>query len=97
MDVVLKRFFHHKGKMRAFGTITIEIFSLVAMLLKSLSKHLLCLIDLLSDFWQIGQLKRRSVFINQRFQVKTIETEVAILYIKAFLGKVKGLFYKIGI
>jgi hypothetical protein len=60
-----------------------------------MGKHLPRFFDLHTDFWQVGELHRRAIFIDQGFQVNTVVLEVIILYIKSFLGKIKGLIYQI--
>ena len=67
MDIVLQRFFHDEGKVRAFGAIAIEIFAFVLVLLDRGSKHLLSLVDLTADLGQIRQLQGSAVFVDQRF------------------------------
>jgi hypothetical protein len=82
---------------RAFGTIAIMIFPLVLMLFKGFLKQRLGLVDLRSNFGQIGKFQRGPVFFNNGFKIKIIEIKVTIFGFKSFLWEVESLFYEISI
>jgi len=83
--------------MGAFGAITIEIFALISMLFHCGSKHLLCFVDLHPDLRQIRQLQRRTVFVDQRFEIDPIELKIAVVDFETLLGEIEGLFHQIGV
>lgn len=64
---------------------------------ESLGKHVLRLIDLHTYLGQVGQFHGRAIFVDQGFQVETVEMEVSVLYFKTFLGKIKCLLYQVGV
>ena len=97
MNIVLERFFYDKREVGALGTVAIEVFPFIVMFLHCRGKHLLRLIDLLADLGQIGQLHRRSIFVNQRFQIEAIKLQVIVFDVESFLREVKGLRHQIGV
>ena len=97
MDIMIQRFFYDKGEMRALGTITVEILPFVMMALDGVGKHLLGFLYLHPDLGQIGQLHRRAVLVDQRFQVQAVELKVSIFDLKSFLRKIEGLRHQVGV
>ena len=92
MDIVFQCFFYDKREVRTLGAITIKIFPFVFVLFKSIFKHLLRLVDLHTDLGQIGQFHRRTILVDQRFQVEAIEFEITIIIlVKPFLWKMESL------
>ena len=97
MDIVLQRFFHYEGEVRAFGAIAIVVFACVAVLFDGIGKHLFCLFDLHADLGQVSQLHGGAVLGNERFQIEPVKMKITVFYIEPFLGKVKGLFNQVGV
>jgi hypothetical protein len=67
------------------------------MLFDSIGEHLFCLFDLHADLGQVGELHRRAILGNERFQVKPVIVQTAVFYIEPFLGKIKGLVHQVGV
>jgi hypothetical protein len=97
MDLVLQRFFHNEAEMGAFGAIAVEVFSFILMPFERVGKHCFCLSDLHPDLRQVGKLHRRTVLIDQRFDVEIIILQISVFYIKIFLWKIEGLIYEVAI
>jgi hypothetical protein len=91
MDIVLQRLFDDEGKVRAFGAIAIEIFAFILVLLDRGRKHLLRLVDLITDLGQIRQLQRSAVFVDQGFYIDPIELKIVVFDFETILREVKGL------
>jgi len=91
-------FLHNKREVAAFGAIAIIVIAIVAMFFDGIGKHFLRLIDLHTNFGQERQLKRCTIFIYQGFNVNIVEQQVVvIIQVEAFLRKVEGLMYEVGI
>jgi hypothetical protein len=75
----------------AFGTVAKLIFSGVVILGYSLVKVLSRFLNFFSDLWQVRQLKRRSVFLDQFMEVNFIKMERTISKLKPILRKMVGL------
>jgi hypothetical protein len=97
MDIMLQGFLHHKREMGALGAVAVEIIAFVLMLLESLGKHILGLIDLHPDFRQVRNFQRGTVFVYQRFDIKTIKMEITIFDFQTFLRKIKCLLDQVRI
>jgi hypothetical protein len=97
MHTMLQRLFYYKREVRAFGTIAIVIITIVLMPFNSIVKHLLGLIDLLTNFRQIRKLEGRTILVYQCLYIQPVELEIIIFYSKAFLRKIEGLMYEVGI
>ncbi len=67
------------------------------MLLNGIVKHFLSLGYLFPDLWQIRQLERRAIFVDQSLDIQAVKLQVIILYGETFLRKIEGLFYEVGI
>jgi len=65
------------------------------MPLESLAEHLFRFLDLHPDLGQVTQLQGCSVFGDDGFQVQPVKIQVAIIYLEAFLGKIKSLFNEV--
>ena len=83
--------------MRAFCTITIEIFSFITVLLHRRGKHLLGLVDLHPDLRQVGQFERGAVFIDQCLKIEPVKLKVMVLDIETFLREVERLLHQVGV
>jgi hypothetical protein len=97
VDFVIEGFLDYKREVGALGAIAVIIFAFITVPLKGIGKHFFCLADLGSNLRKIGKLHRSPVFLNQGLDIDSIEFKIIILYVKIFLGKVKGLLHQIGV
>jgi hypothetical protein len=82
---------------RALGAVTIIVFAFIFVLFDGIGKHPLGFVDLHPDFWKIGQLHRRTILVDQAFDIKPVKEQVVVLYHKIFLRKVEGLVHQVGV
>jgi hypothetical protein len=95
MDTMLQRFFYHKAKVAAFGAVAIVVSAFVLVFLYGISKHLLGLVYLHANLWQVAYLQGRAILVYQVLQIHAIKLQVVVFYLKAVLGKVKSLVNKV--
>ena len=88
---VLEHFIQHVAKVRTLGAVTIMVFARVTQRLHRSRKHISGFLDLGANFWQITDLKRRTVFFNQMNKGDSIKNQVAVLNVESFLGEVERL------
>jgi hypothetical protein len=97
MNIMLQGFFHHEREVGTFCAIAIVVFAFVFVLFKSIGKHLPGLVNLHPDLGKVGQLHWGAILIDQGFNINAVELKITIPNIKAFLGKIKRLFYEVAI
>jgi hypothetical protein len=51
----------------------------------------------LADLWKVSQLEWRTVFVNQLFDVKSVESEIVVLNANLWLREIKRLMDEIGV
>jgi hypothetical protein len=77
--------------MAAFGAIAIVVLAFIAVLFEGILEHCFRLPYLHAYFGQVAYFQRRTILVNQVFQVHPIEAQISIFYFKILLGKIKGL------
>ena len=61
-------------------------------------EHLLCLRNLHPDFGQKGHFEWSSILINKRLYIHPVKLQgIVVVGIEAFLWKMKGLLYEVGV
>ena len=95
--VVLERLLEDKLEMRTLGAIAIVICTLVIHLGHSHVEHTLCPLDLRRDLWQVSDLERSAILVDDVHHVDVVEVELAILYHELILRKLKCLVNQINV
>ena len=94
MDVILERLFQYELEMGALGAIAVMIVALIIHLGHCDIEHPLCLLDLLADLGEIGDLEWSSVLLDDVHQVDAIPGKgVVLLNGELLLRPVKCLIY----
>src|ERR1700743_2771361 len=83
--------------MRAFGAIAVNVTAFIIGFGHGHVEQPLGLLDLGADLWQIGDLQRCTILLDDIHEWDIIEIQLIISYIEAFLGEIEGLMYKVGI
>src|ERR1700730_12631120 len=83
--------------MTAFGAIAINIFAFVAVFLHRIGKHLLCPLDLHTNFGQISKFHGGTILRYQRLEIESIILKIIVVHVKTFLGKIEGLLHQVEI
>jgi hypothetical protein len=98
MNLVLQSFFYDKRKVGTFGAIAIVVAAFVFMLLEGLLKHVLCLVYLHPNLWEISNFEGRSVFINKGLDINIVKHQIPIIIqFITFLRKVESLIHQRGV
>jgi hypothetical protein len=81
----------------AFGTITVIVIAFVLVLFDGSVEQVATLLDLIANLRKIDKAKRSTVLFDQMLQGNSVEAEISVFKIKAFLWKVKALFNEVEI
>lgn len=95
MRTIFQYFIENEGEMRTFGTVAIDVFTVVIMPLNGISEEFAGSLYFFSDFGQIGEFERRTVFFYQVVHVNIIEEKPIISQTETILWKVECLRYKV--
>ena len=85
------------AEVATFGAIAVAVFSLVVLRFHGTVKPVFRFFDLVTDFGQISQLKRRAVFIDQVFKRNAVKTQISIVQVKSILWEVICLLNEVKI
>jgi hypothetical protein len=83
--------------MGAFGTIAIKVFSFVIVILVGGAEPFFCLLNIVGDLWQVGELQWASVLFDQAVKVYPVEEKMVVFEGVFFLREIIGLIDKINV
>ena len=97
MNVIFEGFLQNETEVAGFSAIAIGVSTLVLMLLDAVSENPFRILDILTDFRQIGEFKRGTELLDYIGEGYFIEEELIIFHPEFWSGEIKGLLYEVDV
>lgn len=97
MDIIFQGLVQYVLKMRAFGTVTVNVFAFVLMSFDGLRKPFLGPVNIPGDLREIGEFKGSAVLLHQGHQGNFVKLQIVLVQCEFLLGKIIGLIDQINV